>query len=165
MKISKIIIITLTLAIAIVLISGCASFGGSTPSPTVAPTAGVQSPGNQNPGSTNHPNPTQGATYVLPKLTDAQKAQAESLAKANNTVKQDVLSKPQFTVTDIYAVYPAAGSSDIVARVTFEGRDAAHSDPILWMAEQYVVFVDLTTNQVTLVTHVEPQQLPTPPPQ
>jgi hypothetical protein len=154
----------LTLAIAIVFIAGCSSFGGSTPSPTVAPTAGVQSTGSQNPGNTNRPNPTQGTAYILPALTDAQKAQAESLAKANNTVKQDVLSKPQFTVKDIYADYPAAGSSDIVARVTFEGRDTAHADPSLWMAEQYLVFVDLTTSQVTLVTHVEPKQLPTPNP-
>jgi len=161
MKIGTIIMV-LTLAIAIVFIAGCASFGGSTPSPTVAPTMGVQNPGNLDPGSTNRP--TQGTAYVLPVLTDAQKARAESLAKANNTVKQDVLSKPQFMVTDIYADYPAAGSSDIIARVTFEGRDAAHSDPRLWIAEQYLVFVDLTTSQVTLVKHVEPKQLPTPEP-
>jgi hypothetical protein len=158
MKIST-VIITLILAVAIVFIEGCASFGGSAPSPTAVPTAGAQ-----NPGSTDHPNPTTVKAYVLPTLTDAQKAQAESLAKANNTVKQDILSKPQFKVTDIYADYPPAGSSDIVARVSFEGRDSAHSDPSLWMAEQYLVFVDLTTNQVTLITHVEPKQLPTPVP-
>ncbi len=79
-------------------------------------------------------------------------------------MKQDILSKPQFKVKDIYADYPEAGSSDVVARVTFEGRDSAHSDPALWMAEQYLVFVDLTTSQVTLVTHVEPKPLPTPKP-
>jgi hypothetical protein len=151
------IIMTLTLAIAIVLIEGCASFGGGTPSPspTIAPTAGTQGP-----GSTGHT--TAGTAYVLPALTDSQKARAESLAKANDTVKRDILSKPQFSVTDVYADYPPAGSSDIVARVTFEGRDAAHSDPALWMAEQYLVFVDLTTDRVTLITHVGPMQLPTP---
>ncbi len=152
------VIITLTLAVAIVFIEGCASLDGSAPSPTVAPTAGVQ-----NPGSSDHPNPTTVKNYVLPVLTGTQKAQAESLAKANDTVKQDILSKPQFTVKDIYADYPPVGSTDILARVTFEGRDSAHSGPE-WMAEQYLVFVDLTTSQVTLITHVEPKQLPTPKP-
>jgi hypothetical protein len=156
----RIIIMTLTLAIAIVLIEGCASFGdGGTPfpSPTIAPTTGTQSP-----GSTGHP--TVSTAYVLPVLTDSQKSRAESLAKANDTVKRDILSKPQFSVTDVYADYPPAGLSDIVVRVTFEGRDAAHSDPLLWMPEQYLVFVDLATDRVTLITHVRPMQLPTPAP-
>ncbi len=155
----RVLIMALTLAIAIVLIEGCVSLGGSAPSPTVVPASQGQTQ-----ASTSPPSSTKAAPYVLPVLTDAQKAQAESLAKANNTVKQDILSKPQFKVKDIYADYPEAGSSDVVARVTFEGRDSAHSDPALWMAEQYLVFVDLTTNQVTLITHVGPKQWPTPTP-
>jgi hypothetical protein len=154
MKFNSALIIWAFMAVFIVA-AGCTSFGGSAPSPTVVPTS--QGP---TPASTGQPVSTKATPYVLPVLTGAQKAQAESLAKANNTVKQDVLSKPQFTVKDIYADYPAAGSNDIIARVTFEGRDAAHSDSNQWMAEQYLVFVDLTTNQVTLITHVGPKQLP-----
>jgi hypothetical protein len=144
---------------AFVVAAGCTSFGGGTPSPTVAPAAGAQN--TVIPGSSVQP--TQG-TYVLPVLTDTQKSQAESLAKANDTVKRDIMSKPYLSVTDIYADYPPAGSNDVVAHVTFEGRDSAHNDDKLWMPEQYSVFVDLTTNKVTLITHIEPKPLPTAPP-
>jgi hypothetical protein len=144
---------------AFVIAAGCTSPGGNGPSPTVAPTAGTQSPGTQSPGA--H---VTSAPYALPTLTDSQKSQAESLAKANDTVKQQILSKPQFKVTGIYADYPPAGSSDVVVCVTFQGRDPAHQDDRKWTPEQYSVFVDLTTNKVSLITRIEPKPLGTPTP-
>jgi len=156
MKLNSALIVWAFTAVFIVA-AGCTSFGGAAPSPTVGPTTAPQAPGIT--GS-----PAAATPYVLPVLTDSQKAQAESLARANDTVKRDVLSKPQFKVTDIYADYPPAGSGDIVAHVTFEGRDPAHSEPRLWTPEQYSVFVDITANRVTLITHIEPKPLPTAPP-
>jgi hypothetical protein len=141
---TSLIITSFTLAIAVVLVAGCTSFGGGDQTPTAVPSAASTGSGSPNTVSSS---PT---TAPITKLTDAQLAQARNIAEANATIKGALASGYAFSQTDIYdRTIPTASVQYM--RNSNSGLDV------------YIVEVDLSQNKVNSVTHAQ-HPYPTPAP-
>lgn len=88
-------------------------------------------------------------------LTEAQKTQALNIAKGDTSVKE-ILGKPGYIVTGVFA----AGAG--MAVVYIEGGSTVHSGGSIWTPDIYQATVDISSNKVTGVKHIEPRSLPTP---
>ncbi len=144
---SSLIITAFILAIAVVLVAGCTSFGGiggGDQTPTAVPSAVPTGPASHDMGSSS---PT---TAPITKLTDAQLAQARNIAEANATIKSALASGYTFSQTDIYDRYIPTASVQYMR----------NSNSAL---DVYIVEVDLSQNKVDSVTHAQ-HPYPTPAP-
>ncbi len=142
-------IILCALVVVFIAVAGCTSSGG--PGTTTQPSATAPT----GPGAAT---PSSAPTARPQGLTDAQKAQAIDIVKADATMK-DVLNKPGYKI-----IGAVQGVDAGTAKVTILGGETQHADGSLWTQDQYTLIVDLNKNKITDTIHIEPKPLPTPEP-
>jgi len=154
---TSLVITSFVLAIAVVLVAGCTSLGssgGNTPTPAAAstaatgntPTSIAMSVG----ASENTPTPagapagaapyqgTGAPTAGITSLTDAQQAEAQSLAEANATIKSALASGYTFYQVSLY--------DPTIPTATVQYMLSSNTE-----LDLYIVVVDLSQDKVVSV--------------
>jgi hypothetical protein len=162
---TSLIITSFVLAIAVVLVAGCTSLGssgGSTPTSTAAgsttaPTGMLSEPEGSTPtpvAATTGAVPYQNAgipTAGIRSLTDAQQAEAQSLAEANATIKSALASG--------YTLYQVSLYDPAIPTATVQYMLNSNTE-----LDLYIVVVDLSQDKVVSVSlsqHPIPASYPT----